>query len=224
MPQLETSLGYTFRDQRLLLTALTHPSFRHEQPDVEEDHQRLEFLGDAVLGLLAADFYYRTCETGDEGQLTRLRVTLASTTPLARAARAIGLGAHIRLGRGEQESGGMERDTLLADTMEALLGAAYLDGGMPAADRIFANVILPLRKDADDADSLDNPKGALQEWAQKNNLGSPVYSLLNEEGEPHQKIYTVRVFINEKVYGTGRGSSKREAEKQAAVVALQKIA
>lgn len=223
MTDLEARLGYTFRNPDLLRDALTHPSYRHEQPDTAADHQRLEFLGDAVLGLLAAEHYYHAFAEDNEGRLTRLRASLASTAPLAAAARSVDLGPHVRLGRGEEASGGRQRDALLADTLEAVLGAAYLDGGLEAARVIFAHVILSLSLTGESGDAADNPKGRLQEWAQQHNDEPPHYRLVHEEGRPHDRFYIVQAVLGDRILGTGAGPNKREAEKHAARNALARI-
>ncbi|HMP72948.1 MAG TPA: ribonuclease III [Kiritimatiellia bacterium] len=218
---LEPCLGYTFQDHRLLQSALTHPSYRYEHPDVAEDNQRMEFLGDAVLGLLAAQFYYLNHPHMQEGDLTAARSVLAGTTALAACARRIQLGPHLRLGRGELNNGGHDRESNLADAVEAILGAAYLDGGLPAAETVFKAIRL---HDPDTSAAprwMENPKGVLQEWTQSQALPLPEYRILREEGPPHLKFYEIQVFLDTTPAGIGSGASKREAEREAALDTLR---
>lgn len=217
--QLEKSIGYRFRKRRYLETALTHRSYRYESPDIDGDNQRLEFLGDAVLGLAAAAHLYTVHPDFEEGDLTRTRSRLTNIKALARIAESIQLGSFIRLGRGEQQSGGSERASTLGDALEAILGAAYLDGGPKAAARIFKKLFIPELSHEEEELWKDNPKGALQEFTQRKWKLSPRYRLVREEGPAHSKRFAVEVVINSIVKGTGEGSSKREAEIAAAIEA-----
>lgn len=150
--ELELRLGYSFDNRQLLATALTHRSYRSECRESLEDNQRLEFLGDAVLGLLSADFAYQSDRVQDEGEMTTFRSRMASGRSLAAAARSIGLGQWLRLGRGERKAGGDNKDSILADALESVLGASFIDGGIEAAGKIFARVIAPLAGDGADRD------------------------------------------------------------------------
>lgn len=219
---LQTSLDYTFRDTNFLHLALVHPSARNEWA-LPDDNQRLEYLGDAVLGLIAAEHGYRMNATLDEGQLTMMRSNISSTEALAAIARRTGLGRHLVLGKGEESSGGREKDNNLADTLEAVIGASYLDGGLEAARRIFARLFIPFMEDIAAASTSDNPKGRLQEWTQARGLPPPRYEIQAEEGPPHQKTFVMEVRAGDELSAHGRGSNKRSAEADAARNLLARI-
>lgn len=217
---LEKNLGYRFRRKAHLVTALTHPSYRYECEGDHEDNQRLEFLGDAALGLVAAAHFFDTCPELREGDLTKLRSKISSRTALARIGTTLELGAHLRLGRGEEKSGGAHRASNLADAVESVLGAAYLDGGLKAVEKIFAALFLPFLKEVGPETGAENPKGALQELSQKRWKTGPRYRLVDESGPPHARVFTVEVSIEERVLGRGEGRNKRTAEMHAAEMAL----
>ncbi len=217
---LEQLIAYRFRKKSLLTTALTHPSFRYENPDVSEDNQRLEFLGDAVLGMLASDMLMAQYPDAAEGELTRLKSSLISGIALASAARTIGLGKHLQLGKGEAANRGANRDSNLEDVLESLLGAVWLDGGLRAARRFFDRNILRVLKTIEP--KTDNPKGTLQEYAQKNGYPIPMYRILKESGPAHAKRYYVEVAISSYAY-QGEGNNRREAEKNAAEKAISNL-
>ncbi|MBN1269101.1 MAG: ribonuclease III [Kiritimatiellae bacterium] len=220
---LEAALGYRFRRRARLEMALTHPSYRYEDQTAPDDNQRIEFLGDAVLGLIAAEHLFRRFHEMREGELTKLRSQIASSKALAHIAEKIELGKYLRLGRGEDKSGGAERPSNLADALEAILGAAYLDGGMKAACRIFNKLF------AAELDQMHghlwaaNPKGALQEYAQDRWKMSPHYRIVHEDGPAHSKNFTAEVLVNGRVCGSGRGANKRTAEVAAARAALSTL-
>lgn len=218
--RLERRLGYRFRRRRLLEQAFTHPSFAHEQATSEPDNQRLEYLGDAALGLAAAAALFHHNPTADEGHLTKLRSLLTSTKALAAVARELELGTYLRLGRGEDQGGGRLRASTLADALESVVGAAYLDGGMRAVDQIFHTVFEPRVRELGNAAWRENPKGELQEWSQRRGTGMPRYRMVSESGPPHQKTFTVEVWVADVCLGSGQGRTKREAETQAALEAL----
>lgn len=207
----------------LLSRALTHRSYLNENKDAIEDNERLEFLGDAVLDFIVAEWLYNHYPEKPEGDLTRLRAALVHTDQLASFASVIDLGRALRLGRGEIQAGGRERLTLLCDAFEALVGAIYLEGGIPAVE----NFMVPLLKDVVDeifkSHMDEDTKSRLQEWAQGNGFSSPKYVLVAEEGPDHEKTFEMEVRINHKPYGRGIGSSKQSAEKAAAKEALIKI-
>lgn len=217
---LEKEIGYTFRRRSLLEVALTHPSFRYEARASLPDNQRLEFLGDAALGIAAAAHMYRAYPEYEEGELTRLRSIVASMRALADIASGIHLGDYLRLGRGESQSGGQRRASNLADALEAVLGAAFLDGGLPAIHRIFRKLFQPRLAALALQGSTDNPKGALQEWSQARELGNPRYRVVHETGPAHAPTYTVEVSVHGRVLAIGCGANKREAESAAAASAL----
>jgi ribonuclease-3 len=218
--KLEKQIGYRFRRKALLKEALTHPSYRYETDTVECDYQRLEFLGDAVLGLLAADQLMRVHPDADEGELTQLKSSLSSGTALAAAARELELGQWIRFGRGETENGGANRDSNLEDVLEALIGAVWLDGGLRSARRFFEKHLFEYLNSSNPI--LENPKGTLQEYAQKNGWPIPDYRVVEESGPNHARAYRVEVTISGYGY-FGEGTSRREAEKVAAEKAVRAL-
>ena len=221
--ELERRIGYSFKKWALLESALTHRSFRFESEGVSVDNQRLEFLGDAVLGFVTAAHIYREFEGENEGRLTDLRSRVASGKALAGIAQAIGVGPHVRLGKGEEQAGGRERGALLADCMEAIIGAAYLDGGMRAAEKIFAAHFAPLLAAGHEPDWTENPKGRLQEWVQREFKDAVHYRCIAEEGPAHQKTFTVEARIRGVAMGVGTGTSRRDAETKAAIQAFQAL-
>ncbi len=218
---LQDALGYRFQDPDWLIKALTHPSYRHEQRDINRDNQRLEFLGDAVLGMLCADWLFRRFREKPEGELTRLRSSLTNSRSLARIAHSLDLGAHLFLGRGEEISGGRTRPSNQADALEAIFGAAYLDGGMAAVTAVFQRLYGPVMEECLQQPGTDNPKGVLQELAQDRWKTTPRYRMVTETGPAHDKSFTVEVSVNEEALGRGTGPSKREAEIRAAEQAIR---
>jgi ribonuclease-3 len=213
---LEDAIGYSFRDRELLQSALTHRSFRFENKDVECDNERLEFLGDAILGFLAAAFLYETFAEYPEGTLTSLRSRVTSGKALAGYAGEVKLGECLRMGQGEARSGGRTRPSNLANAFEALVGAAYLDSGMPAAECIFITLIVP-HITAEDIDAWTaNPKGRLQEYTQARWKRSPTYRVIGSEGPPHNTRFTVQVTLEDGTFAMATGSSKQEAQSLAA--------
>lgn len=220
--ELEGSLGYRFQNPALLEMALTHRSYRFEN-EVRSDNQRLEFLGDAVLGFLLADRVFRGYAEHPEGMLTVLRASIASGVALAAKARALRIGEALRLGRGEETTGGRERESSLADAIEAVFGAVYLDGGIEAVshvfDRLFADEIGGLSGDP----WMDNPKGLLQSIVQKEHHVEPVYETLEETGPKHCSQFKVRVTVGEGLSAEGLGGTKRAAQSDAAEALLKKM-
>lgn len=220
---LERLIGHQFRDHSLLENALTHASYRVESGCITGDNQRLEFLGDAVIGLLAAESLYELHATLDEGGLSVLRSQATSGKTLAATARRIGLGAWLRMGRGELLAGGPERDGALADALEAVIGAVWLDGGLKAARKTYAI----LATQSDQVRPLDvwagNPKGRLQELAQCLYHTIPVYTICVESGPAHRPSYRVRVCIGQDLSAEDEGPTKRAAEAAAAARLLNTL-
>ncbi len=218
LQHLEKQIGYRFKDRQRLQAALTHPSYRYENPEVLSDNQRLEFLGDSVLGLLAADALMQSNAEAPEGELTQLKSALTSGASLARVAAEIGLGGFLLMGRGESAAGGAQRESNLEDALEALIGAIWLDGGLRAVRRFFDRHIFQALQHAEPA--LLNPKGTLQEFAQKQGFGIPEYKVLDQSGPDHDSLFTVEVTVS--TYGfRGEGRSRRDAEKDAAAKAVR---
>ncbi len=220
--QLERKLGYAFHRRRRLIMALSHPSYRFETNNVRDDNQRLEYLGDAALGLVVGHYLFVKYPDLQEGALTSLRSRYTSGEALAQVGHAIGLGDYLLLGKGERLSGGHRRDSNVLDAMEAILGAAYLDGGLKAVSRIFKKVLLPaIAIDPHDFWG-DNPKGQLQALAQKRWKAGPKYEVVGRRGPSHALQFQVRVSIAQ-FSAAGEGPNKREAERQAAARLLSEI-
>jgi ribonuclease III len=223
LAELEARLGYSFRDQKLGETALTHTSWLNESSALDRsDNERLEFLGDAVLALVVSDLLMRRLPNSAEGDLTRARAALVSEGGLARTAVALDLGRWIFLGRGEERTGGRARPSILANALEALMGAVYLDGGfeqaVAVAARLFAVEVLDVEQHA----RLDY-KSRLQERAQALLQTAPVYQVVAETGPDHDKRFEVAILLVGREWGRAIGRSKKEAEQSAAAVALDAL-
>ena len=220
--KLEKALGYRFRKKKHLEEALTHRSWRYEAPTSNTvDNQRLEFLGDAALGAVAAEWLVAHRPDWREGPLTKVRSRLTNAAALARVARRLELGDFLRLGRGEEQSGGRDKEALLADALEAVLGALWTDGGPGPVRNMFANWFADEIAEAVEAGGDDNPKGDLQERMQRERKESPRYEVVEESGPPHARHFKVAVFRGEEKLGEGEGASKRTAEMVAARNALR---
>ena len=217
---LEERLGHRFADTELLSTALTHRSWAAESVTTRT-YERLEFLGDAVLGLLAAEWLYRTVEQ-PEGELSRLKAYLVSETVLARQAELLGIGDALLLGTGEERSGGRAKGSLLADALEAVLGAIYLDAGLEAARRVAVPLLERALAGYEDAAAAD-AKTALQEVLQARGAALPDYRLVRASGPDHAKTFAVECWAEGQLLGVGTGSSKKRAEKAAAAAALEAL-
>lgn len=223
LANLQKRMGITFRDETLLRRALTHRSYLNEHPDELEDNERLEFLGDAVLDfLIAATFFHRFPEM-QEGDLTALRSALVRTEQLAAFARALNVGTAMRLGRGEAEAGGRERESLLCSTFEAIVGALYLDQGMEAVKPLVERLFIPVAQSIIAQDANIDAKSRFQVWAQADWGYTPRYRTVASEGPDHDRVFTVEVIVNGEVYGRGTGRSKKAAEQAAALDALRRI-
>lgn len=213
---LARALGVTVSDA-LLEQALTHRSFAYENGGTPHN-ERLEFLGDSILGQAVTVMLYRENPTLDEGELAKRRASLVSTVALAEVARSIGLGAHIRLGRGERLTGGSDKSSILADTVEALIGSVYLDAGGDAATEFVLRLIRPLLDNPDRFGAAMDPKTALQEFAARIGSDVPVYTL-TDTGPDHSKSFTAVVSLAGKSLASGNGTSKKQAEMAAALEA-----
>lgn len=223
MHKLEETIGYRFQNLKLLETALTHSSYANEKHGQDaESYERLEFLGDSILGLTAADFLYHHEPKLPEGRMTRLRAELVCEASLHKVALSLGLGEYMRLGRGEERTGGRERPSILADMVEAIIAALYLDGGLDVARRFIMDRVL---KDAEitDAHRGADYKTELQELVQQQPGQLISYELIGESGPDHDKRFSFRVSINGKAAGEGTGRTKKEAEQMAAHAALEAL-
>lgn len=221
---LEERLQYSFDDTDILLEALTHTSYVNEYKKAKlKYNERLEFLGDSVLGISMSDYLYRKFPDYPEGELTKIRAAVVSETPLYQAALELGLGEFLLLGKGEESTGGRKRASVLADALEAVIGAIYLDGGLEEAKSFVRRILIPTVNDVVQGKGFHDYKTELQELIQKENCGKISYTIIDEKGPEHDKIFTTRVCCGNKVLGTGRGKSKKESEQNAAKNALIKI-
>lgn len=221
--KLQEQIGYDFRDEALLDEALTHSSFSNEKTGCRgRNNERLEFLGDAVLGLAAAHHLCDLLPDVREGELSLQRVRLVSEKSLAAAARQTSLGDCLLLGRGEELSGGREKQSILADAAEALVGAVFRDGGWEAACSVVGRIFLQALE-GDVAAAVHDAKTRLQELCQEEHGTPPRYRLLSQEGPPHQPLFTVAVSLDGRLLAEGRGGSKKEAEQCAAGKALEEL-
>ncbi|MFW6115820.1 MAG: ribonuclease III [Chloroflexota bacterium] len=224
LEKLQQTLGYRFRDPRLLRRALTHPSYVNEHPEETiGDNQRLEFLGDAVIDFIAAAWVYGSYTGFDEGRMTRLRAVLVRTETLAHFAREVGVGEALSLGRGEEEAGGRERDANLCDAFEALVGAIYLDAGMKAARAAVAPFFTPVAESTLAEAADQDAKSRLQEWSQAELKVTPRYRIVAARGPDHAKTFVAEVLLDDRVVGQGTGHSKQAAEQAAAEAACESL-
>lgn len=220
---LAKRLDLHFSNLGLLTRALTHRSYVNEHSNALEDNERLEFLGDAVLDFVVGAWVYNHCPEMHEGGLTRVRSALVRTDMLATFARHLNLGSALRLGRGEFVSGGRLRNNLLCATFEAVIGAMYLDAGIPAVENFIEPLLETVREQVIERASIYDPKSSLQEWAQAQHLGTPLYKTVGTSGPDHAKTFYLEVQIEGKTYGKGKGSSKQIAAQMAAQAALESL-
>jgi ribonuclease-3 len=218
---LQERLGYSFSEPELLLAALTHRSWAHERGS-EATYERLEFLGDAVLALLTAEWLFRRDEGATEGKLSRRKGFAVSEPVLARHAESLGLGGALLLGVGEERSGGRTKPSLLADVFEAVLGAIFVDGGLNPARQLLAPLLAHAVQSQERLPASDS-KSRLQEWAQSVSGDLPEYRLIEEEGPDHQKRFTVECRVGDGWSGSGTGRSKKVAEQRAAASVLAAV-
>lgn len=224
LKSLQKTLGYKFKDRKLLLQALTHPSFVQGTENSQFHNQRLEFLGDAVLGMVVADELFVTHPDEREGFLTKARSTICHGKGLTRLARELKLDEYLRLGRGEKKAKTKERSQVLGDCLEAVIGAVYLDGGYKPVRKLVLNWTGPLFKELKTDMVMINFKGALQEWSQSLTGDNRfTYELIDTAGPDHAKEFSVRILFNEQPITTAHGYSKKEAESQAAKKVLEMI-
>ncbi len=220
---LQSRLGYTFRDEKQLRLALTHPSVAHEQGVPLEHNQRLEFLGDAVLQLVITRELYERFPAFDEGPLTKARAKLVNRRTLAVHGRVLGLGEHLILSRGEEIHGGRERPSALADAYEALVGAVFLDGGFDVARDFILREFAAAFGGLNVIPILENPKGELQEFLQARSSEPPQYHVVSSSGPDHDRVFECTVHHGGVELARGRGKSKKAAESEAALAALKKL-
>jgi ribonuclease-3 len=222
LSEFQTRLGYTFRDEALLRLALTHPSVAHEAGAPSPHNQRLEFLGDAVLQLVLTHELYEKFPAFDEGPLTKARAKLVNRRTLGEHARVLGLGAQLILSRGEEMHGGRERASALADTLEALLGAIFMDGGFEVAREFILREFSADFGKLSVLPTIENPKGELQELLQARSAESPEYHVVSATGPDHDRVFECTVQHEGVELARGSGKSKKAAESDAALAALKK--
>jgi len=221
---LQNFIGYQFHNPQLLLEALTHSSYVQEAAEGGQDNEQLEFLGDAILSFLVSVRLSEAFPALEEGKLSRARARLVAAEHLAKVATRIALGEHLRLGRGEEKTGGRTKSNLLVNALEALLAALYRDGGLAVAQRFVEQFVLPedLAASAEELFSTDY-KSALQEYLQSERAGPADYRVVDEVGHEHQKIFTVEVSAGQNWVARGSGGSKKAAEQQAAKSLLERL-
>ena len=223
LKKFQELIGYTFKNEQLLKQALTHSSYANEKHLKKlSDNERLEFLGDAVLEFVSSEYLYELEEDMSEGSMTKLRASLVCEQTLAQCARSLNLGNYLLLGKGEALNGGRERDSILSDALEAVIGAIYLDGGITNVKEFIRKHVL---SDIENKKLFYDSKTILQEMVQNEYKQQLHYKLLAEEGPEHQKCFTVQVYIDDKPLKTGTGKTKKAAEQEAAyktILHLQK--
>jgi len=225
LSQLEARIGHRFRDRSLLELAVTHLSYLADHPAITESNQRLEFLGDAVLQILIAEELFNLFPQEREGVLSKRRALLVNGAFLARLAREIALEECLKLGASEESTGGRTRTSSLGDAFEALVGAIYLDSDIDKARRVVRDLYGPIPERLAVVEDVENPKGRLQELVQPTHGNSALrYDVVSIQGEDHAREYEVAVFLHERQLGSGRGTSKKQAEEVAALAALATLA
>lgn len=219
--KLQENIGYSFKNSDLLKQALSHSSYVNEHGLKREDcNERLEFLGDAVLELVSSEFLYNEYKNMPEGELTKLRASLVCEPALAFDAREVGINEYLLLGKGEEHTGGRERDSIISDACEAVIGAVFLDGGIEKAKEFILHHVL---NDAENKKLFYDSKSALQEFTQREYGTAPEYSIIDESGPAHSKTFIAQVTVDGKILGQGIGKTKKNAEQQASYKALLKL-
>jgi len=211
------------KNKKLLEEALTHRSYLNETTEKIPSNERMEFLGDSILSFVVSDYLFSKYPDFNEGKLTNLRSLLVNTKMLAILAKECDLGSQLRLSKGEEESGGRNNQSLLADTFEAYLGALFLDQGLDAVKEFIYTTVIPQADQFIQKNMLKDPKSRLQELIQSRKKGQLIYKVILEEGPAHARKFTVGVFVNNELLGKGSGKSKQEAEEESATLALSKL-
>ena len=221
LDEVQHLIGYTFRDRNLLSLSLTHRSFLRYNNQRNCSNERLEFLGDSVLGLVIASRLYRDHPDESEGNLTKIKAMMVNESTLSTVSRTVGLNAYILLSPEEEKSGGRDRSSIISDAFESVIGAVYLDGGFEAARDVVLRLIYTRKENIITDDNQRNYKGDLLELVQARGEGMPRYDVVSEKGPDHEKEFQVIVTVSGLVVGEGAGSSKKEAEQKAACMALE---
>lgn len=222
--QLQSELEIEFDDLELLKRALTHKSYANERRNCNlKDNERLEFLGDAVLDLVVNQYLFTQYSDHPEGELAQIRSVVVSAPTLAEKSREINLGKYLLLGKGEEATGGRERNSILADAFEALIGSIYLDQGLEVAENFILELLIPNIEMVEQGNHIQDYKTLLQELLQKNSDHRPYYEVIKEEGPDHNKSFTVQVTFKGEILGVGTGSSKKRAQQSSAKEAIEKL-
>lgn len=219
----ESRIDYRFANRELLIRALTHRSFVNEERCAQRDNQRMEFLGDAVIGLVITAALFEKYPQHTEGTLSKLKAHLVCTTTLANLATKLELGSCLMLGKGEESSGGRRKESLLADAYEAIVAAVYLDGGIDAAKRFVMSQHTEVIDQVTSPAAFQDAKSRLQEWVQEHHGQRPCYRITDVVGPPHDRTFTAEVVLGERVLGMGQGRSKKDAQRAAAAAALTQL-
>lgn len=224
MKDLESVIGYAFKDRKKLLLALTHSSFANEKRNDDlTSNERLEFLGDSVLNIVTSEYIYKNFPSLPEGEMTKTRASIVCEGSLMKCANKIMLGNYLLLGKGEENTGGRTRTSILSDAFEALIGAIYLDSGLKEAGNFIFRTMKELLGDMNNSEVFVDYKTQFQEIIQKTSEQKICYQILKEKGPDHNKVFIAQLSVSDKVYGTGEGRSKKEAEQNAAMAALSKL-
>lgn len=219
---LSKRLGLTFKNPSKIELAFIHRSFLNENKAYGESNERLEFLGDTILSFLVSKYLYKTYPTFPEGELTNLRSSVVKTSTLAEISKKLDLGSYLYLSKGEEEGGGRNNPSLLADTFEAMLGAIFLDSGLSSVEKILQKLLLHLIPEVIKEKKYRDAKSEFQEITQEETKISPAYKVISEKGPDHAKEFTIGVYVDQTLWGVGNGKSKQEAEMKAAEAALEK--
>lgn len=216
--KFENTIGYTFKDKSLLIQAFTHSSFVNEQKiNKKPDYERLEFLGDAVLEMLSSEYLFKKYPDKKEGEMSKIRASLVCEPALAFDAEKLAIRHYMQLGKGEEATGGRNKESIIADMVEAVIGALFLDGGIEESKKFIYSYVLT---NEESMQMFSDSKSILQEIVQGQNLGQIRYEICGESGPEHDKIFDVRVFVGDKNYGEGSGKTKKAAEQKAAYKAI----
>lgn len=220
--KLSLKTGIKFINEKIIHQAFIHRSYLNESKTFNNSNERLEFLGDSILSLLVSEYLYKVYPDFSEGELTNLRSSVVKTSTLAAISKSLDLGNHLHLSRGEEDGGGRDNPSILADTFEALLGSIYLDQGISSAKKILESFLFPLLPKILRDKTYKDAKSEFQEMVQEKTKESPIYKVLTQKGPDHAKEFMVGVYVDNVLYGTGTGKSKQIAEMKAAKSALEK--
>ena len=219
--KFENTIGYTFKDKSLIIQAFTHSSFVNEQKiNKKPDYERLEFLGDAVLEMISSAFLFKKYPEKKEGEMSKIRASLVCEPALAYDAEKLDIRYYMQLGKGEEATGGRNKESIIADMVEAVIGALFLDGGIDEAKRFIDTYVLT---NVESMQMFSDSKSILQEITQGDNLGQIRYEICGESGPEHDKIFDVRVYVGDKNLGEGSGKTKKAAEQKAAYMAILEL-